>query len=139
MLRTGSTIRCRDRRRDKPVVGADRVEISPLAAVTDDSKVYVTNVGDNTVSVIDVATNTVVGTPILVGNVPMRLYHPRRQQGLCHERIRQHGVSDRRRDKHSTGMPIPWLTPLECVLDGSRSMSRTCSTYVSVIATVTNT
>jgi YVTN family beta-propeller protein len=31
---------------------------------------YVTNGGDNTVSVIDMATNTVVGIPILVGREP---------------------------------------------------------------------
>src|SRR6516165_10061549 len=31
---------------------------------------YITNSGDNTVSVIDTATNTVVGSPITVGSLP---------------------------------------------------------------------
>jgi YVTN family beta-propeller protein len=31
---------------------------------------YITNLGDNTVSVIDTATNTVVGSPIPVGSLP---------------------------------------------------------------------
>lgn len=31
---------------------------------------YITNSGDNTVSVIDIATNTVIGTPIPVGPFP---------------------------------------------------------------------
>jgi YVTN family beta-propeller protein len=34
---------------------------------------YVTNAGDDTVSVIDTATNTVVGSPIPVGSVPETL------------------------------------------------------------------
>ena len=34
---------------------------------------YVANTGDNTVSVIDTATNTVVGLPIPVGNAPETL------------------------------------------------------------------
>ena len=36
----------------------------------DGSKVYVTNIGDNIVSVINTATNTVVGMPIPVGGFP---------------------------------------------------------------------
>ena len=32
---------------------------------------YITNAGDGTVSVINTATNTVVGSPITVGNFPM--------------------------------------------------------------------
>jgi YVTN family beta-propeller protein len=41
---------------------APRAEAAPFA--------YVANEGDNTVSVIDTTTNTVVGTPILVGTAP---------------------------------------------------------------------
>jgi YVTN family beta-propeller protein len=41
-------------------------------AVTPDGKdAYVANLEDNTVSVIDTATNTVVGTPITVGSFPL--------------------------------------------------------------------
>ena len=52
---------------------------------------YVTNEADNTVSVIDTATNTVVGSPIPVGSVPDRgRRHPGWDKGLCHEfRLRQ--------------------------------------------------
>jgi YVTN family beta-propeller protein len=41
---------------------------------------YVTNEFDNTVSVIDTATNTVVGSPIPVGSVPTGLPSPRMGQ-----------------------------------------------------------
>ena len=41
---------------------------------------YVTNTGDNTVSVIDTATNTVVGLPIPVGMPPKRSPSPRMGQ-----------------------------------------------------------
>jgi YVTN family beta-propeller protein len=34
---------------------------------------YITNSGDNTISVIDTATNTVVGLPIAVGSAPFRV------------------------------------------------------------------
>jgi YVTN family beta-propeller protein len=40
-----------------------------LAVSPDGSKVYVTNIGSNTVSVINTATNTVMGT-VAVGNSP---------------------------------------------------------------------
>src|SRR6202007_1264327 len=39
-----------------------------VAVTPDGSKVYVTNLGDNTVSVIDTATNTVTGSTIPVGD-----------------------------------------------------------------------
>ena len=57
---------------------------------------YITNYGDNTVSVIATATNTVIAT-IPVGNDPCRRGgDPGRQQGLCHERRpRPHRVGDR--------------------------------------------
>ncbi len=37
----------------------------------DGNKVYVANEGSNTVSVIDTATNTVIGSPIPVGDQPV--------------------------------------------------------------------
>jgi YVTN family beta-propeller protein len=42
---------------------------------------YVANTHDNTVSVIDTASNTVVGTPIPVGNAPMRARSPSPRTG----------------------------------------------------------
>ena len=42
-----------------------------VAVTPDGSKVYVTNVRDNTVSVIDTTTNTVIGFPIPVGGNPV--------------------------------------------------------------------
>ena len=41
-----------------------------MAVTPDGSKVYVANEGANTVSVISTATNTVIGSPIPVGNGP---------------------------------------------------------------------
>jgi YVTN family beta-propeller protein len=41
-----------------------------IAVTPDGSKVYVANSGDNTISIIDTATNTVVGSPIQVGTRP---------------------------------------------------------------------
>jgi len=56
----------------KTVVKTISVGTDPLgvAVTPDGSKVYVANQSDNTVSVIDTATNTVIGSPIPVGNVP---------------------------------------------------------------------
>src|SRR5262249_58331827 len=42
-----------------------------VAVSPDGSKVYVANENSNTVSVIDTATNTVVGSPIPVGRAPV--------------------------------------------------------------------
>jgi YVTN family beta-propeller protein len=47
-------------------LGAAGVAVTP-----DGSKVYVANEGSNTVSVIDAATNTVIGSPIPVGDQPV--------------------------------------------------------------------
>jgi YVTN family beta-propeller protein len=41
-----------------------------VAVTPDGKRAYVTNAASNTVSVIDTASNTVVGTPILVGDNP---------------------------------------------------------------------
>ena len=60
--------------------------VAPAAALAQNA--YITNNGSDTVSVIDTATNTVVGSPITVGADPHRRGgHAGRQQGLC----RQHG------------------------------------------------
>ena len=64
------------------------------------SRVYVTNDGDGTVSVIDTATNTVTAT-IPVGDQPGRAGgQPRRRPRLRHQRRQQHGVGDRHRHQH---------------------------------------
>src|SRR5262249_43415822 len=54
------------------VVVAVPVGIFPwgVAVTPDGSKVYVANHADGTISVIDTATNTVVGSPITVGSFP---------------------------------------------------------------------
>ena len=55
---------------------------------------YVANSGDNTVSVIDTATNTVVGYDP-GGEFPLRgRHHPGWDKGLCHEYQRQHCFGD---------------------------------------------
>ncbi len=54
------------------------VSVSP-----DGSKVYITNLGDSTVSVINTATNTITAT-IIVGTRPDRcICKPRWKQGIC--------------------------------------------------------
>ncbi len=58
-----------------PIRGRARWAALPLAlallpAAANAQNAYITNSGDNTVSVIDTATNNVVGTPIPVGSGP---------------------------------------------------------------------
>jgi YVTN family beta-propeller protein len=54
------------------VVDTITVGSSPIgvAVTPDGTRVYVANTGDNTLSVIDTAKNTVIGSPIPVGNSP---------------------------------------------------------------------
>jgi YVTN family beta-propeller protein len=59
--------------------------VAPAAALAQNA--YITNSVSNTVSVIDTATNSYVGSPINVGTEPLRRRgHAGRQQGLCRQR-----------------------------------------------------
>jgi YVTN family beta-propeller protein len=79
-----------------------------VGALADGSKVYVTNSGDNTVSVIDTATNTVTATipvEVVCGGIFGVAVS---SEGLCRERLwdpgwdrdAQHRVGDRHCDQH---------------------------------------
>jgi YVTN family beta-propeller protein len=55
-----------------------------VAVTPDGSRVYVANRNSGTVSVIDTATNTVVGSPIPVGGLPMGVaVIPDAETGTC--------------------------------------------------------
>jgi YVTN family beta-propeller protein len=79
-----------------------------VAITPDGSKAYVAIEYDGfsgpvagAVSVIDTATNTVVGSPIPVGKDPYGIaIAPDRQQGFCHERSGQQRICDLHRDQH---------------------------------------
>src|SRR5215467_14560911 len=45
--------------------------VALIPASAQPQNAYITNIGDNTVSVIDTATNTVIGSPIPVGLAPL--------------------------------------------------------------------
>ena len=69
---------------------------------------YITNPGDNTVSVIDTATNTVVGSPIPVGSFPFGVaVTPDGSKVYVTNARRQHRIGDRHGDQHGGRPPIP--------------------------------
>ena len=70
-------------------------------------RAYVTNVGSNTVTVIDTTTNAVMGTPIPVGSGPVGVgVDPTVHRAYVANR-QQHGDGDRHDDQHRRGHPHP--------------------------------
>ena len=73
-----------------------------LAVSPDGHTAYVTHFFlGSTVTVVDLDTNAVDGSPIMVGSGPSDVaFHPRRRTCLRHELRRHHGVGDRHRHPH---------------------------------------